>query len=75
LGPIGVAIIFGVDELMDMGRTCVNVVGNCLATVVVARWEGEFDGKRARVFGTPDEAELELKTGEIAFADALKQGD
>ena len=43
LGPIGVAIIFGVDELMDMGRTCVNVIGNCLATIVVARWEGEFD--------------------------------
>src|SRR5437588_580921 len=43
LGPIGVAIIFGVDELMDMGRTSVNVIGNCLATVVVARWEGEFD--------------------------------
>ena len=53
LGPIGVAIIFGVDELMDMGRTCVNVIGNCLATVVVARWEGEFDDRRARVFGTP----------------------
>ncbi len=30
LGPIGVAIIFGVDELMDMGRTCVNLIGNCL---------------------------------------------
>src|SRR5437667_3683319 len=43
LGPIGVAVIFGVDELMDMGRTSVNVLGNCLATVVVARWEGEFD--------------------------------
>jgi Na+/H+-dicarboxylate symporter len=42
LGPIGVAVIFGVDELMDMGRTCVNLIGNCLATVV-ARWEGEFD--------------------------------
>ena len=39
LGPIGVAIIFGVDELMDMGRTCVNLIGNCLATIVVARWE------------------------------------
>src|SRR5437764_3176997 len=52
LGPIGVAIIFGVDELMDMGRTCVNVIGNCLATIVVARWEGEFDDKRARDFGT-----------------------
>src|SRR6266516_286669 len=75
LGPIGVAIIFGVDELMDMGRTCVNVVGNCLATVVVARWEGEFDEKRARVFGTPAEAELDLKSGDVAFADAVAQGD
>src|SRR5436190_7120589 len=53
LGAIGVAVIFGVDELMDMGRTSVNVLGNCLATVVVARWEGEFDDKKARVFGTP----------------------
>jgi proton glutamate symport protein len=75
LGPIGVAIIFGVDELMDMGRTCVNVIGNCLATIVVARWEKEFDDNRARVFGTPEEAELDLKSGEVAFADAVAQGD
>ena len=75
LGPIGVAIIFGVDELMDMGRTCVNVIGNCLATVVVARWEGEFDDRRAHIFGTPGEAELDLKRGKIAFADAAAQGD
>jgi proton glutamate symport protein len=75
LGPIGVAIIFGVDELMDMGRTCVNLIGNCLATVVVARWEREFDDNRARVFGTPAEAELDLKSGEVAFADAVAQGD
>jgi proton glutamate symport protein len=75
LGPIAVAIIFGVDELMDMGRTCVNVVGNCLATVVVARWEKEFDETRARVFGTPAEAELDLKSGDVAFADAVAQGD
>jgi len=38
----GVAIILGVDALMDMARTSVNLVGNCLATVVMARWEGEF---------------------------------
>ena len=75
LGPIGVAIIFGVDELMDMGRTCVNLIGNCLATVVIARWEGEFDDQRARVFGTPAEAELDLKSGDVAFADAVAQGD
>jgi proton glutamate symport protein len=37
-----VAVILGVDELMDMARTTVNLVGNCLATVVMARWEGEF---------------------------------
>jgi proton glutamate symport protein len=34
--------IIGIDELMDMARTSVNVIGNCLATVVIARWEGEF---------------------------------
>jgi len=74
LGPIGVAVIFGVDELMDMGRTSVNVLGNCLATVVVARWEGEFDDQRARVFGTPEEARLDLREGEVAFADAVAEG-
>jgi proton glutamate symport protein len=75
LGPIGVAIIFGVDELMDMGRTAVNLIGNCLATVVVARWEGEFDDNRARVFGTPEEAKLDLEEGEVAFAESVRQGD
>jgi proton glutamate symport protein len=75
LGPVGIAIIFGIDELMDMGRTCVNVIGNCLATAVVARWEKEFDDNRARVFGTSEEAELDLKSGEVAFADAVRQGD
>jgi proton glutamate symport protein len=39
----GVAVILGVDELMDMGRTTVNVVGNCLAAVIMGRWEGEFN--------------------------------
>jgi proton glutamate symport protein len=35
-------VILGVDALMDMVRTTVNVVGNCLACVVVAKWEGQF---------------------------------
>ncbi len=35
-------VLLGIDALMDMGRTTVNVVGNCLASAVVARWEGEF---------------------------------
>jgi len=37
-----VAVILGVDAVMDMARTSVNVVGNCLASVVMARWEGEY---------------------------------
>jgi len=41
----GIAVILGVDELMDMARTATNVVGNCMATAVVARWEGEFNDK------------------------------
>ena len=75
IGPIGVAVIFGVDELMDMGRTCVNVIGNCLATCVVARWEGEFDDQRARVFGTPEEIRYDLAAGEPAFVKSVQMGD
>jgi len=37
-----VFILLGIDQLMDMARTSVNVLGNCLATVVIARWEGDF---------------------------------
>jgi proton glutamate symport protein len=43
----GAFLILGVDALMDMARTSVNVMGNCLASVVVARWEGEFDEAKA----------------------------
>jgi len=44
----GAAMILGVDAFMDMARTSVNVLGNCLASVVIARWENEFDEKKAR---------------------------
>jgi proton glutamate symport protein len=43
-------IILGIDVLMDMGRTAVNVIGNCLATAVIARSENEFDDEAARRF-------------------------
>ena len=38
----GVTLLLGVDGLMDMARTMTNVIGNCLATAVIARWEGEL---------------------------------
>ena len=42
-----VFVILAIDALMDMVRTSLNVLGNCLATVVIARWEGEFDPAKA----------------------------
>jgi proton glutamate symport protein len=43
-----VFILLGIDQLMDMARTAVNVLGNCLATVVIARWEGDFGARHSR---------------------------
>ncbi len=43
LPVVGVAILLGIDQILDMGRTTVNLIGNCVATTVVARWEGIFD--------------------------------
>jgi proton glutamate symport protein len=51
-----VAVILGVDAIMDMGRTSINLMGNCLATAVMARWEGEFDDQKAAGFGLGEEA-------------------
>src|ERR1700761_5580121 len=42
LSETTIYVILGIDALMDMARTAVNVVGNCLASAVIARWEGEF---------------------------------
>jgi len=46
----GLAFIAGVDRLMDMARTVVNVVGNSLAAVVISRWEGQFDTAKAKKY-------------------------
>lgn len=42
-----ISAILGIDELMDMGRTSLNVIGNCMASVIIAKWEGEFDQEKA----------------------------
>jgi len=47
---IGVAILLGVDQILDMGRTTVNLIGNCIATVVIAKWENEFNYTKMEEF-------------------------
>jgi len=62
----GVILILGVDELMDMARTAINVIGNCLATVVIAKWENAFRNDEWRL----EEAELESVIHEPAIVSA-----
>ena len=45
-----VFLILGIDVLMDMARTTVNVIGNCTATIVMAKWENSFDNQKAEEF-------------------------
>lgn len=47
---IGVAVLLGIDQILDMGRTTVNLIGNCVATVVIARWENAFDYNKMAEF-------------------------
>lgn len=51
---IGVAILLGIDQILDMGRTTVNLIGNCVATVVIARWEDEFNYTKMKEFVRED---------------------
>jgi proton glutamate symport protein len=52
----GAAILLGVDQVMDMGRTAINVMGNCISTAVVARWEGVFDDVKMKAFAAGEAA-------------------
>lgn len=44
----GLALIIGIDRLLDMVRTCVNVIGNALSTVVIAKWENVYDKEKGQ---------------------------
>lgn len=50
LPVVGVAILLGIDQILDMGRTTVNLIGNCVAAAVVAKWEKEFDYHKMKKF-------------------------
>lgn len=59
---IGVAILLGIDQILDMGRTTVNLMGNCVATVFIASWEKEFDYDKMGAF--IEEKKIERKMAE-----------
>ena len=57
---LGVAILLGIDQILDMGRTTVNLIGNCVATVVIARWEKTFDYDKMREFVKESKENLKI---------------
>jgi proton glutamate symport protein len=73
LPPEGVALLLGIDALMDMGRTCVNVVGNCVASVVVATWENAIPAD-APIFRPRDAPGPTLPVARVE-ADGERPGD
>ncbi|MGQ0441307.1 dicarboxylate/amino acid:cation symporter, partial [Bacillus sp. B-TM1] len=46
----GIALIAGIDRILDMIRSSVNVLGNALAAIVMSKWEGEFDNEKAKQY-------------------------
>ena len=50
LPVVGVAILLGIDQILDMGRTTVNLIGNCVATTVIAKWENSFDDDKMKTY-------------------------
>ena len=66
---IGVAILLGIDQILDMGRTTVNLIGNCVATVVIARWENEFDYNKMKEFSNEKNLKLATVTNIDEFKD------
>lgn len=66
---IGVAILLGIDQILDMGRTTVNLIGNCVATIVIARWENEFNYTKMeefnKQFGKKQKENFPIYNGEL----------
>ncbi|MBY0404450.1 MAG: cation:dicarboxylase symporter family transporter, partial [Cyanobacteria bacterium] len=64
----GIAVILGIDHILDMGRTSVNLLGNCVATTVVARWEGCFDDEKMAAFDSSVKTEGEITYTKTSLA-------
>ncbi len=74
---IGVAILLGIDQILDMGRTTVNLIGNCVATIVIARWENEFNYTKMDEFNKQFEKKpkenMPMTSGELLSNIAIEE--
>jgi Na+/H+-dicarboxylate symporter len=68
----GVAVLLGIDQILDMGRTTVNLIGNCVATTVIAKWENVFDYEKMHEYIGDREAAKKNKESSIEYVLASK---
>lgn len=57
-----VALLLGIDQVLDMGRTTVNLIGNCVATAIIACWDGSFDFNKMKEYINRKEDDFEILT-------------
>ena len=70
---VGIALVVGIDRVMSEGRALTNAIGNCVATLVIARWNGELDRDRLRaVLDDPSltDDDMELHHGDAPAEEA-----
>jgi aerobic C4-dicarboxylate transport protein len=75
---VGIALVVGIDRVMSEGRALTNAIGNCVATLVIARWNGELDRERLQaVLDDPSltDDDMELHHGSGAADEAPDRED
>ncbi len=70
---LGVAILLGIDHFLDMGRTTVNLIGNCAATVVISKWENEFNYTKMAKFNMQYAKKIKSKSFPVYKDEMLSQ--
>jgi aerobic C4-dicarboxylate transport protein len=73
---VGIALVVGIDRVMSEGRALTNAVGNSVATLVIARWQGELDEERLReVLDDPSLADPDATGAEGRFSEPGRRAD
>ncbi len=71
----GIAVLLGIDQILDMGRTTVNLIGNCVATTVVARWENVFDYEKMQRFISESDEEIPVLEAVSVIKESIQETD
>ena len=72
---VGIALVVGIDRIMSEGRALTNAIGNSVATMVIARWQGERDDERfAQVLANPSMVDAEVERAMLGADESEPSG-